>query len=312
MKYRTLVKILLAIAILALAMSLVSAEKVLLEEGKYKVGKDLPAGEYYVKCNSYNLYIAVSSDSSGDLDSVIYNLNTHGGVYITVEDGEYLDIQGGELYELKDAPDTGAEKGKYSDGMYKVGEDIPAGEYTVKSTEEQGYIEVSSNSRHKVEDILANDNFKTDKKVKLSKGQYITLSNGAEIDEDDSSASSSNNEKITIEGIDFNLPKGFKEDDSSFGDFDKDMKKGNVKFTVSGKMFKKGNDVIMLAVTTYDGYDADDEVAEYVGGKAMTINGVDGYEYDTDEGDGFVYAKNGKLVSVIASDEDLIDEIIVK
>ena len=320
MNYKTLLKVLIVIGIIAVAMGLVSAEKALLEEGKYKVGKDLPAGEYYVKCDSYNLYIADSSDSSGDLDSVIYNLNTHGGVYITVEDGEYLEIQGGKLYKLDDSPDRGADDGKYKEGMYKVGDDIPAGEYTVKSTEDQGYIEVSSNSRHKVEDIVANDNFKTDKKVKLSNGQYITLSNGAEIDVDDSAksesssssgSSNSNTKKISIEGIDFNVPDGFKEEKSDAFDDYKNTAENDVKYSISQKAYQKGGDKMTVGVITYDGYEVDDSVAEGVGGNSKSINGVDGYVYKDGKDEGFVYAKDGKLVVVLA-DDDLLDEIVTK
>ena len=146
-------------------------------DGQYKVGDDIPAGEYYVKCNSYNLYIEVASDSSGSLDSIIYNLNTEGGVYITVEDGEYLEISGGDLYELDKAPDRGPEDGYYKEGMYKVGEDIPAGE----STEDMAYIEVTTTSRHQIEDIVTNDNFENNKFITLEDGQYLILSNGAQI-----------------------------------------------------------------------------------------------------------------------------------
>lgn len=153
----------------------------LLGDGQYKVGKDLPAGEYYVKCSGNNLYVEVSSDSSGNLDSIIYNLNTQGGVYITVEDGEYLKINGGDLYELDKSPDRGAENGVYKDGMYKVGDDIPAGEYNVKATNGLAYIEVASDSRHQIDSIVTNDNFENNQFITLEKGQYITLSNGAEI-----------------------------------------------------------------------------------------------------------------------------------
>lgn len=188
MKYKTLLKIFVVMAVAVIGVSCVSAGlfgdgDALLGSGEYKVGDDLPAGEYYVKCNTNNLYIEVASDSSGDLDSIIYNLNTEGGVYITVEDGEYLEISGGDLYELDKAPDRGAENGVYKDGMYKVGEDIPAGEYNVKSTGDLAYIEVSSNSRHQIEDIITNDNFENNKFVTLEDGQYIILSNGAEIEE---------------------------------------------------------------------------------------------------------------------------------
>ena len=186
MNYKNLLKIFVILAIVVVGVSSVSAglfgdDDALLGDGQYKVGEDLPAGEYYVKCNSYNLYIEVASDSSGDLDSIIYNLNTGGGVYITVEDGEYLEISGGDLYELDKAPDRGAEDGYYKEGMYKVGEDIPAGEYNVESTQDLAYIEVSSDSRHQIEGIITNDNFENNKFITLEDGQYITLSNGAQI-----------------------------------------------------------------------------------------------------------------------------------
>ena len=186
MKYKNLLKIFVVMAVVVMGASCVSAGllgdgNALLGDGEYKVGDDLPAGEYYVKCNSYNLYIEVSSDSSGDLESIIYNLNTEGGVYITVEDGEYLEISGGDLYELDKSPDRGAEDGYYKEGMYKVGDDIPAGEYNVESTEDLAYIEVASDSRHQIDSIVTNDNFENNKFVTLEDGQYITLSNGAQI-----------------------------------------------------------------------------------------------------------------------------------
>ena len=96
METKNLLKIFLIMAVVVVGMSCVSAglfgdDDALLGDGEYKVGDDLPAGEYYVKCNGNNLYIEVASDSSGSLDSIIYNLNTQGGVYITVEDGEYIE-----------------------------------------------------------------------------------------------------------------------------------------------------------------------------------------------------------------------------
>lgn len=149
--------------------------------GEYIVGEDIPAGEYYVKATGYNLYIEDASDSSGSLNSIIFNLNTQGGAYITVQDGEYLKIQGGDLYELDKAPEDKKENGKYKDGMFKVGTDIPAGEYNVLS-DDLGYVEVSSNSRHQIGGIITNDNFEGNKHITIKEGQYLTLSNGAEIE----------------------------------------------------------------------------------------------------------------------------------
>lgn len=188
MNYKNLLKCLLVLSIVVVGMSCVSAGlfssgsgDALKGSGEYKVGKDIPAGEYYVKCNSYNLYIEVASDSSGTLDSIKYNLNTENGAYITVEDGEYLKINGGDIYELDKAPKNGPDGGYYKDGMYKVGKDIPAGEYNVESTKDLAYIEVASDSRHQIDGIITNDNFQNNKLVTVENGQYLTLNNGAQI-----------------------------------------------------------------------------------------------------------------------------------
>ena len=188
MKYKTFLKIFVIMVVAVIGISCVSAGlfdsgsgDALKGSGQYKVGKDVPAGEYYVKCNGYNLYVEVSSDSSGTLDSIVYNLNTAGGAYITVKEGEYLKIDGGELYEISKAPSRGAENGYYKEGMYKVGTDIPAGEHQAEATSGQGYIEVSSDSRHQIDGIVSNDNFQGNKYITLEDGQYVTLSNGAQI-----------------------------------------------------------------------------------------------------------------------------------
>lgn len=320
MNYKTIFKIFLVMAIVLTAMSCVSAESPLVSDGKYKVGDDIPAGDYYVKCNTYNLYIAVSSDSSGDLDSVIYNLNTHGGVYITVEDGEYLEIQGGDLYELDDTPNRGAEDGHYKEGMYKVGDDIPAGDYTVKSTEEQAYIEITTGTRHQVEDIVENDNFKTDKKITLKDGQYLILRNGAQIDVDDKDTSSdkdtsapkASTKKVVIEGVSFNLPDGYKEDKSAAYDDYKQTLDNGVVMVISEKTFLKGSDNLTFSVISYEGAKVDDSVIEQIAGDSKKVNGVKGYDYDIEGIQGFAYAKDGKMISIVGADDDLLKEIVVK
>ncbi|AMK16285.1 hypothetical protein [Methanobrevibacter olleyae] len=72
-------------------------------EGTYKVGSDLPAGEYkFTQTSEFGGYVERSSDSSMKLESIISNEATSekgATVYVTVKEGEYLKIQGGELVE---------------------------------------------------------------------------------------------------------------------------------------------------------------------------------------------------------------------
>lgn len=70
-------------------------------DGTYKVGTDIPAGEYkFTQTSSFGGYIERARDSSMELDSIISNEATSEEgetVYVTINDGEYLKISGGEL-----------------------------------------------------------------------------------------------------------------------------------------------------------------------------------------------------------------------
>lgn len=152
-----------------------------IKAGTYKIGVDLPAGEYIFFAKGMG-YIEVASDSTGALDSIISNDNVSGHTYITVYDGEYLKLRSGEAYAVADAPSVVPSDGIYKDGKYIVGKDIPAGEYkvTVNSNIGMGYIEVSSDSRGVLDSIITNDNLMEDSYITVQDGQYLKLS-GAEI-----------------------------------------------------------------------------------------------------------------------------------
>lgn len=68
------------------------------ESGMYLVGQDMPAGEYRVALDDNNSvgmgYIEVSTDSSHLFDSIRTNDNIEGASYITVNEGEYLTLNG--------------------------------------------------------------------------------------------------------------------------------------------------------------------------------------------------------------------------
>lgn len=70
-------------------------------EGTYKVGTDIPAGEYkFTQTSDFGGYVERASDSSMELNSIISNeATTEKGstVYVTIKDGEYIKITGGEL-----------------------------------------------------------------------------------------------------------------------------------------------------------------------------------------------------------------------
>ncbi|GAB3792416.1 hypothetical protein [Virgibacillus kimchii] len=150
----------------------------LIAAGTYKVGEDIPSGEYLVFGNGMG-YIESASDSTGELDSIIFNDNlmNDAHAYVTLEDGEYFKLQSAEMYPVEDAPSVEPDDGVYQDGMYKVGEDIPAGEYQIilDSSIDMGYYEVATDSSHQLGSIVTNENVQADTYLTVSEGQYLKL-----------------------------------------------------------------------------------------------------------------------------------------
>lgn len=151
-------------------------------DGTYKVGTDIPPGEYLVfSDDEFGTYVENAKDSTGQFESIIYNLNLYNGAhaYVTVYEGEYLKLEGGFMYPIENAPSVIPEDGVYKDGMYKVGQDLPAGEYKVLLSEDamfdSGYLEVTTDSRHDFSNIVTNDFVKTSTYITVSEGQYLKL-----------------------------------------------------------------------------------------------------------------------------------------
>lgn len=146
-----------------------------LKPGQYKVGTDIPVGEY-VAVSKVQAYFEIAKDATGTVNSIIANDNFTYRSIISVSDGQYLKIHNCVLYAFKDAPKIEVRDGFLPEGMYKIGTDIPAGEYKIISDGSHSYIEVSKSSRHNIRDIISNDNFDGDRYIKVSEGQYLKLS----------------------------------------------------------------------------------------------------------------------------------------
>lgn len=144
-------------------------------EGSYKVGKNIPEGEYVLfATSSYGAYFSINSDSSGVLDSIIVNDNFNYNSIVTIADGTYL-----ELSRCYAVPIGKAKVDTSGEGMFRVGTHLDVGEYEIISTSDIGaYIEVSSDSTHEFNSIVSNDNFNNNKYITIEDGQYLTISRG--------------------------------------------------------------------------------------------------------------------------------------
>lgn len=144
--------------------------------GMYKVGSEVAPGTYYIKAtSSYGAYWAISSDSTGSFDSLLANANVDTFGYLTVEEGQYLEITRGEIIPAEEAPIPQPDAdGCYGEGQYLVGRDIPAGEYNATSISKYGgYYGATSDANGR--DIIANDNFDTNTYLTVSDGQYLEV-----------------------------------------------------------------------------------------------------------------------------------------
>jgi len=148
-------------------------------EGMYLVGKDIEAGEYVLRSTSLtSAYYAVKSDSTGSLSSIIANGNFHNTVYLTVSDGQYLEIKRAEFAIESAVPAATPVNGVLSEGIYKVGKDIEEGEYLLLSLnpDTRAYCAVLSDSTGAHGTIVTNDNFKGNKYITVKNGQYLEFS----------------------------------------------------------------------------------------------------------------------------------------
>jgi len=150
-----------------------------LKSGMYKIGTDISAGEYLVYPEGTG-YLEVTKDSTGSFESIVTNDNFAGTRYITVSDGQYLTIRQAKMVPVAEAEPQQAQNNEYPEGMYKIGIEIPSGEYKAVSTGGAAYIEVAKDSRGSIESIISNDNFEGEKYISISDGQYIKL-NGCKL-----------------------------------------------------------------------------------------------------------------------------------
>lgn len=139
--------------------------------GTYKVGSEIPAGQYYLEGSGY---FALMSDSSGSLEAIIANDNYSGNSIVDLAEGQYFQLKGSSAYPIEYA--SIEERTEFSDGVYRVGIDMPAGEYKVDSKSGMGYIEVASDASHTLDSIIANEIVEGSTYQSVDDGQYVKLS----------------------------------------------------------------------------------------------------------------------------------------
>ncbi|MDR2201925.1 MAG: hypothetical protein LBP26_04085 [Clostridiales bacterium] len=153
--------------------------------GQYKGGRDIPAGEYLIvdpTDNSLNRIQQLLAPNADFLSSdILFDKTFSYRHYVKIADGQYVSFKYGKLYEAAAAPKIILTGDFYKPGQYKVGADIPAGDYTLSvpegatSTYEITMLPLCSllSDAHVANGILAQDS-----PIRLADGQYIHFDRG--------------------------------------------------------------------------------------------------------------------------------------
>jgi hypothetical protein len=153
------------------------------DTGSYTHG-DIPKGEYtFVRFKGSGSYYG-EEDLSGN---IIDNENFDSFGYVYVHDAGNIQTQG-VLINVDSFPTLGVTSAREiyeklnnvenyrGSGWYKVGVDIPAGQYTIESTG-QGYVAIMSGPVGNNE-IVNNEIFNGKYSVNVSNGQYLQVTRG--------------------------------------------------------------------------------------------------------------------------------------
>jgi hypothetical protein len=137
--------------------------------GTFKVGTDIPEGEYVIFNNSsYSGYFCLSSDSNGE--NIIANENFDYNSIIYIMNGEYLRLSRARAVPINDASGINTN----GEGCFKIGSHLSAGTYKLVQTSDlPAYYCVYNDNRQK--DIACNDNFNGTASVTVTNGQYLVI-----------------------------------------------------------------------------------------------------------------------------------------
>ncbi len=148
--------------------------------GLYKVGRDIPSGDYVVVSTKTDYAeFSISLDAAGDKE-IGYGY-PYPNRYVTLIYGQYVDFDYCKIYPLANAPLTAKNgDGNLISGEYKVGRDIEAGTYVLypKDNSDYGGFDVDGNSLNLETSCITSDFLYGRTYVTVSEGQYLTIYDG--------------------------------------------------------------------------------------------------------------------------------------
>ena len=144
--------------------------------GMYKIGSDMPTGEYVLISNGDMAYVEIAKDSTGQMESIIANDHFKNRSIVTVSDRQYIKLTSCIAYAIADAPRVIDSDGYLPEELYKTGIDMPAGEYKLIPDCSGAYSEMSNDSTNTIDSIVSNNILSGDSYVTVQNGQYLKIS----------------------------------------------------------------------------------------------------------------------------------------
>jgi len=147
----------------------------------YEVGKDIPEGEYIICSDGLtpnkDFYMGIYTSSSYSDESQIAGSWYHGNIIAVLEKGQFIEVSHGTIY---DREKSGITLNPFSEsGMFYVGIDIPAGDYTIIPDEEYTSSYKIYSSLISVAPVIKESGYLDKEKsinVTLNEGEYIQTS----------------------------------------------------------------------------------------------------------------------------------------
>lgn len=153
------------------------------KSGTYEVGKDVEAGEYLILIDQEAKdakYEVRTTEFKNSYEDVIISEDFIWNDYVTLYDGQFVELENCNLYPIDNAPAISYENRDCV--CLKVGRDIEEGNYIVTASQKTfstSYfkIEVEKDENSNKSHISNEFDFTGDKKISLLNGQYIRLEN---------------------------------------------------------------------------------------------------------------------------------------
>ena len=121
------------------------------------------------------------------------------------------------------------------------------------------------------------------------------------------STDSSNNNTVTISGMNFTIPDGFSEDISE-GVVNESGSDDGYNYVSSSKSFESEDGAVVITVATYDQNMTDDIIDDI--GQKTTIGNVTGYGEDMGIFSIFSYVQGDKVVAISANNRQIIEDVL--